>query len=178
MELVGLVAALVAFTLLFTAGVGHALFPRRTLAELGEHRLWPRPLVPLTYALMTTAELAVGGGGLALVAGGSPRWLTVPGKVGAVVLYVAFTAYSLVLIRWRPGVACACQARRRRVSGWTAARALILSGLSLAAFLQTSTTTVYRDGALRAAVTLLAAVAFAVLIWRLPDAMMQQVGAP
>ncbi len=164
------VAGLVAFWLLALAGIGHALHPRRTVSDLMEHRLWPRHGAPMVYAMLIVAELTVGAAGIAIVLRAS-AWHAGAIHTGAVVLYLIFTFYALILLRWRPQAPCGCSTQRRAVSVWTIARSAILALVASLPLASAGPAVGIVEEPRQLVIGLLAGSAFTVMIWRLPDAM-------
>lgn len=178
MEFSAQVAALVAYGLLLLAGAAHLSRPRKTAAELAGQRVWPRPAVPAVVIMLITTELVVGGTGLAAVLAERPAWPLAAARAAAAALYLAFTGYGAVLLRWRPQAPCGCSGRPQPVSGWTVVRSAVLLGCAAAAYIPADALSAYADAPVHLLLAVLASLAFGVLVWELPAAMDQPAGRP
>lgn len=87
-------------------------------------------------------------------------------------MYLFLSAYSVVLIKFRPSAPCACSQQSEPVSAWIVIRSLALAGT-------TSYLLLGRAGRVEGlsdtewVFVLLAASTFGVLLWGLPSAMRQ-----
>ncbi|WP_283138962.1 MauE/DoxX family redox-associated membrane protein [Rhizohabitans arisaemae] len=150
------------------SALGHLRRPAALTAAIRAHAVIPAALaVPAAVATML-AEAAIGLGGVHALLSGS-LWLH-PITVAAAALMAAFTLYTLLTLRTGGAVPCGCSADRHPVSRWTAWRAGALAVLALSGPLLPART------ASELAITLIAGLAFATLLWHLPSAM--EVRAP
>ncbi|GAA1545990.1 hypothetical protein GCM10009678_30830 [Actinomadura kijaniata] len=164
--LAGVGAVAVPLTLL-VAVAGQAARPGALAAALLTHRVVPAPLIAPVAALAVLAEAAAGGGALAGLVTGNAALLR-SGLALAAVLLAGYALYGAQVARTRGRVPCGCAGSSTPMTGWVAGRAAALAALAAAGALwgPAAGTT----GAGRA-VTVLAGVAFAALLWALPQAL-------
>jgi hypothetical protein len=169
----GLVATVGAGTASGTAliaGLSHLWRLARFRSELHRQRVLPSVLEWPVAVVLAAAEATLGVAGALAVVGvaGAQRWAGVTFALTAV-LFTTYAAYAAYLFRRRPGVPCAC-GDGETVSVWTVTRAALLAAGASAAWLGGAAAPVWRlEG--RAAVTVLAVLALALLVWELPAAL-------
>ena len=163
----GIALVMVAATLTGSA-LHHVVTWRRFHADIAAQRVLPPVSVWPVAAGATLIELGLGAVLVSLAIGavdGGALRRTAPLLSAA--LFAVYAAYSTVLVRFRPGVPCGCGSSARPVSLWTALRAAVLCGVSLAAVGASGLAEM--TVAESAAVTALALVS-AGAIWTVPDA--------
>jgi hypothetical protein len=165
--LTGVCGGTVALVLLL-AFAGHLRAPRTLPAALAAHRVVPVPLRwPVAVAVIALEGTLGAATGYSLPAG-HPHTLTLAAG-GAAILFAAYAAYGLYVLRTRPGVPCGCATGPggdTPMSGWVAGRAAALALASLVA----ATGAAPAHGA-HTAIAVVASVVFAVLLSLLPQAM-------
>jgi hypothetical protein len=146
---------------------GHARRPGLLAVALRAQRTLPAALVRPVAALVLAAEAVLGLSAAAGLLLGQDALLR--GALGgAAALLAVYAAYGLFLARTRPAVPCGCTGDLDSpTTVWVAARAAALALLASAG--------AFRgfggmDGA-ETAITVTAGLAFAVLLWTLPQAM-------
>jgi hypothetical protein len=168
--LAGVCAGTVALVLL-AAFAGHLRAPRTLPAALAAHHKVPNPLVWPVAVIAVVLEGVLGMDiGYAVLAGREHTLMFAAGA-GAV-LFAGYAAYSLLVRRTLPGVPCGCSTGRggdAPMTGWVAVRAAALALASLGASAGAGSALESRGA--HNAITLLASVVFAVLLWVLPRAM-------
>jgi hypothetical protein len=171
----GLLAGIAMITVplvLLGALAGHLRRPGVLPAALRAHRTLPRSLAAPVAVATIAAEAALGG----TTAVGVVLWR--PGPVrgalaGAAVLLAIYALYGAYV---RPrGVPCGCAGDLAApMTGWVAGRAAVLAALSLAGAAWGLPDT----GPLPLTVIVTAGAAFAVILWTLPQAMIETKVAP
>ncbi|MQY08140.1 MauE/DoxX family redox-associated membrane protein [Actinomadura macrotermitis] len=161
-ELLAGVAA-VAVPLVFLASLyGQVRRPGALPAALRAQRVLPAGLTVPGAALAIAAEAAAGASVLAGLVSGAGAVLRLGMGLGAVLL-AGYALYAAYVSRVRSGVPCGCAGDGTPMTGWVAARAAALAALALAGALA--------GPAPMRAVAVVAGLAFAVLLWTLPQAM-------
>ncbi|WP_243722682.1 MauE/DoxX family redox-associated membrane protein [Actinomadura sp. 7K507] len=144
--------------------------PRMLAAALRAHRTLPPALTgPVAAAAIAVEALAGAGGALALL-------FRLDGPVraasgAAAVLLASYALYATYVSRTRRGVPCGCAGGDAPMTGWVAGRAAALSALALfgAAHGPPTGRTAYE-----LTVAAAAGLAFGVLLWTLPNAMIEE----
>jgi hypothetical protein len=170
--LAGVATATVAFILLI-AFVEHLLSPRSLPAALAAHATVPRRLARPLAVAVTAAEGALGLAlAAAVVADASPAVLT--GLLAASgALLAGYAAYTYRLLRTAGGrsVPCGCSRADTPVSGWVVLRAGAPAALALLTGLRAEAVVTPAESAAWFAQASIAGAVFAVLLWVLPEAM-------
>jgi hypothetical protein len=175
--LAGVCAGTVALVLL-AAFAGHVRAPRTLPAALSAHRTVPGPLVwPVAFAAVALEGVLGACLGYAVLAG-RPHALALAAAGGAVLL-AGYAVYGLAVLRSRPGVPCGCSTGPggdAPMTGWVVVRAaaLALAGLGAASGAGAAA----GSGGAHIAITALASVVFAVLLWVLPLALFDPARRP
>jgi hypothetical protein len=120
--------------------------------------------------VLAASEVTLGAAGVLAVVGvaAAQRWAELTFALTAV-LFTTYAAYAAYLVRRRPGVPCAC-GDGEIVSVWTVTRAALVAAGASMAWLGGAAAPVWRlEG--RAAITVLAVLALALLVWELPAAL-------
>lgn len=166
--LVGSVAAYTVLLTLLIACVEHVRVPTALPRALAAHRVLPA--TPVVAVAVTAGEglLAVTGA-VALIRDGG--WLLSAVLAGGAVLLGLFGTYALYVVATRRGGACGCSRVEVPMTGLVVTRAYILAGLALLGLALSGSVVTLRPGGFEPAVVLLAAAAFATLIWHLPAAL-------
>lgn len=175
--LTGLGAGTVALVLI-AAFAGHLRAPRTLPAALTAHRTMPAPFVWPVAVVVVAVEGVLGAGVGYAALTGHAHALTLSGGAGAV-LFAGYAAYSLLVLRARPGVPCGCSSGRggdAPMTGWVTVRAAALAVASLGAAVGAGPAT--RSSGAHAVIVLLASAVFAVLLWTLPLAMVDPARRP
>jgi hypothetical protein len=165
--LTGVCGGTVALVLLL-AFAGHLRAPRALPAALAAQRVVPGPLRWPVAVVVVALEGTLGAATGYAVAAGRPHALALAAG-DAAILFAAYAAYGLYVLRTRPSVPCGCATGPggdTPMSGWVAGRAAALALASLVA--ATGTTPAHGT---HAAIAVLASVVFAVLLSLLPQAM-------
>lgn len=152
---------------LIVAFVGHVLRPGALTNAMRAHRILPRRLVVPAAAVAVLLEGALG-------AAGGYAVLTRSGHLvfaGSAVLLGGYALYAYEVHRTRPGTPCGCDTSGTPMNGWVAGRAAALTVLSVGAAAGADA-----PWGANLAITMLAAVAFATLLWILPAAMIDPDG--
>ncbi|REE94877.1 MauE/DoxX family redox-associated membrane protein [Thermomonospora umbrina] len=170
--LVGVAAGTVALILLI-ACVEHLLAPRSLPSALAAHATVPRGLTRPLAAAVTALEGLLAVGLVTAVATGAGRGPLTGLLVAAGVLLTAYAAYTHRLLRASHGrrVPCGCSRADTPVSGWVVLRAAVPAVLALAAAVRADAITAPAESAARFAEASIAGAVFAVLLWVLPEAM-------
>lgn len=169
--MVSFVAGVVAFIPLALAGVVHLVNPHTTIATLRKQRMLPNVVIPVIYLGLVTAELAIGVGGLVMIAVAAPAWATATALYAGIVAYALFTLYVAALLRWRPQAPCGCSMRGRAANRWTLTRSALLACLGAAAIAVGGPSTTWIYGPLQLTIVLASATTFATIVWVFPDTM-------
>jgi hypothetical protein len=175
--LAGVCAGTVALVLL-AAFAGHVRAPRALPAALTAHRTVRAPLVWPIAVLAVALEGVLGVDIGYAVLTGQGRTLTLAAGAAAILL-AGYAAYSLLVMRTRPGVPCGCSSGRggdAPMTGWVAVRATALALASLGAAAGAGSAADSHGAHI--AITLLASAGFAVLLWTLPLAMFDPARSP
>lgn len=174
--LAGVCAGMVALVLL-AACAGHLRAPRALPAALTAHRTVPGPLRWPVALAVTAVEGVLGAATGGALLAGRTHVLALAAS-GAAVLLAAYAGYGLYVLRTRPAVPCGCATGPggdTPMSGWVAGRAAALAAAALgAAALGASAGAGPAIGShgSHIAVAVLASLVFAVLLWLLPQAML------
>lgn len=152
---------------LIVAFAGHVLRPSALTSALRAHRIVPGRLVPPVATLAVLAEGALGVAGAYAVITRSAHLVF----AGCAVLLAGYGLYAFGVQRTRPAVPCGCDAAGTPMNGWVAGRAAALTVASIVA-----AAGVNAPLGANLAITMLAAVAFATLLWILPAAMINPDG--
>jgi Methylamine utilisation protein MauE len=162
--------------LLLASGISHTTHQGAFRRFVARQAVWPQGLVALVAAAVTLSELIVGL--LSLLSNVAAGRVMQPAPTGrtalfaATLLYLAFGCYSLLLLKRRPGVPCACSHPHadHPVNVWVTVRALVLAVGCLYAALDT--TRVLRGSpTAEFLLCMLASITFVALAWSLPTAL-------
>jgi hypothetical protein len=167
-----LLASVAAYTVLFillVAGAEHLSEPAALSRALAAHRVIPAPA--------TVAALAIAGEGLLGAAGiaallrddAAPALTAV--LAGAAALLALYGGYALHVRSIGRAGPCGCSRLDLPMTGWVAARALVLAALALVALVLCGAIVPLTRFGAPLAIALLAAATFAALLWHLPAAM-------
>lgn len=163
------VAAFVCFAILTAAGVGHLLHLRDFHGAIDAHHVWPARLTMPLASLVAALELGLGTAGIAstsLSDGVALHRLLLAAVAG---IYACYAVYGLVLMRWRPGVPCACSHDADPIDAAVVVRAVVLAGLAGVALIQAP---VAQDLSGREwTVIVLGSLAYGTALWALPAAL-------
>ena len=171
------IAALVCFLVLTGAGAGHLRHLRDFEHAIDAQGVWPGSVTMLLAAAITALELGVGGAGFVSVAvsmeaaGALLLWI-------AASLYGCYALYGAFLVRWRPGVPCACShevAASNPIDAPVVGRAGILAALAALAALHTP----LAQGLAASELTIvgLASITYALALWTFPAALRDPLAA-
>lgn len=170
--LVATVSAYTAVGLLLTGGIAHSAHPRAFRSSVSRQALWPAWSTTLVVAVVITLELVLGAGGMAILA--TRGSMNLPGPTALLItasgVYLAFTAYSVVLLLRRPGAPCGCSHADSPINLWVPVRSATVAVVSLAAaaapdqILPAATATPFL-------MAVLAVTGFVIVLWSLPVAL-------
>jgi hypothetical protein len=153
--------------------IGH----RRILPDaLVDQQVVRRSHVGFIAGVVTGAELVAGLGGVmafALLPNVS-RWFFAV----TALLYFVFAGYGTYLLMHRPGSRCGCSSQVDRVTIGTVVRAGVLLVLALVASVLARSSDAGQIIGLEGAISLLASLAFGVIIWNLPGALQDPLANP
>ncbi|WP_141583509.1 MauE/DoxX family redox-associated membrane protein [Actinomadura sp. WMMA1423] len=164
--LAGIAAVAVPLVLLASLA-GQVRRPAALAAAVREHRVLPAALAGTVAAAVIAAEALIGAAGAAALL----LRLDGPARAAggaAAVLLALYALYGAHVARTRRGVPCGCGGDGTPMTGWVAGRAAALCALALAGALYgpPAWSTAYESS-----VQVAAGLAFAVLLWTLPQAM-------
>ncbi|SEG80445.1 hypothetical protein SAMN04489712_11382 [Thermomonospora echinospora] len=170
--LAGVAAATVAFVLLI-AFAEHLLSPRSLPAALIAHGTVPRRLVRPLAGAVTAVEGALAAALVAAVVIDAPRAVLTGILAAAGVVLASYAAYTHRLLRTAGGraVPCGCSRADTPVSGWVVLRAGVPAALALLTALRADAVVTPAESAVRFAEASIPGLVFAVLLWVLPEAM-------
>jgi hypothetical protein len=170
--LAGVAASTVAFILLI-AFAEHLLSPRSLPAALAAHATVPRRLVRPLAAAVTAAEGALALALVAAVVAGASRAVLTGVLAAAGALLAVYAAYTYRLLRTAGGraVPCGCSRADTPISGWVVLRAGGPAALALLTGLRADAVVTPAESAAWFAEASIAGAVFAVLLWVLPEAM-------
>jgi methylamine utilization protein MauE len=167
--LTSVAANAVCFVLLI-ACAEHLRTPRALPAALAAHKTVPGRFVrPLSLAVTTLEGLLGVVIGLLILTEGSARVLTAT-LAAAAALFTVYTAYTWRLVG--RAVPCGCSRTDALISGWVVVRAAALAVLAAGAAIGAQSVVAPPESAARFAEVAIAGAAFAVLLWVLPEAML------
>ncbi|HEX2315078.1 MAG TPA: MauE/DoxX family redox-associated membrane protein [Thermomonospora sp.] len=172
-EAVTSVAATTAALILLLGCAEHLLAPRSLPAALAAHGTVPRRLAGPLAAVVTAAEGLVGLAVAGCVVTGSGRGPLTVALAAAGVLLGAYAAYTYRLLRRAEGrgVPCGCSRADTPVSGWVVLRAAVPAVLAVGAAVGADAVVTPAESAAWFAEASVAGAVFAVLLWVLPEAM-------
>jgi hypothetical protein len=152
---------------LIVAFAGHVLRPGALIGALRAHRTLPRSMAAPVAVLAIALEGVLGAAGAYAVITRSAHLVF----AGSAVLLGGYAVYAFGVHRARPAVPCGCDAAGTPMNGWVAGRAAALTVLSIGAAAGADA-----PWGANLAITMLAAMAFATLLWILPAAMIDPDG--
>lgn len=172
MSFIASLAVLTVLGTLLLSVAEHLARPSSLPRALTAQRVLSRPLVrPVAASAVTLEGLLAVAGVLAVGVGRDALpLLRVVLAVGAV-LFLLYAGYTRHLLRARPGAPCGCSAGDTEVSGWVVGRAVSLAALAALGLLLSDRLVAPEQSMARFGVALTASIAFALLLWHLPDAM-------
>jgi hypothetical protein len=168
--------ALTAFAVLLSAGVVHVVPRARFREVLLEQSVVPRRLIAPVAGAVAGAELAIGAAGVAAAILVGKQAQLFAFAAGA--LFIAFTVYAAVLLRRGGASPCGCAAADYPVNIWVVVRAAVLAVASIAAAAAPHFVAIAAMSASDAAVALVAALTFSILVWVFPDALADPLQMP
>ncbi|HEX2295837.1 MAG TPA: MauE/DoxX family redox-associated membrane protein [Actinomycetota bacterium] len=163
------VGGAIAGTTLLAAGLTHLTRPRRLMAALSAQRVVPQALVPACAVVLILFELSLGGTVVSVLLTGdtSAAYRLAVGATAG--LYGLFAAYSLIVLRFRPGAPCGCGSDLTPITGWVVARAGLYAVLSLGA-LRLDGGPLSIPNVSEASLLIMASASLAILLWIFPSA--------
>jgi hypothetical protein len=167
--LAGIAAVTVPLVLLASLA-GQVRNPSALASALRAHGVFPPAFAGAVTAAVIAVEAAAGlAGAVALL-----LWLDGPMRMtcaGAAVLLALYALYGAYVSRTRHGVPCGCAGAGTPMTGWVAGRAAALSVLAAAGALHglPAGSTTYE-----LFVAVAAGLGFAVILWTLPHAMIEE----
>jgi energy-coupling factor transporter transmembrane protein EcfT len=155
---------------LFFAGVLHALHPRMLHGALDQHGVWPVASQWIVTGAVVVVETVLGAATVVVVAtgvGGAGVQTAV--LASATILFLIYGAYTILLLRTHPGVACGCETANVVLTAWVPIRALLLAGVGVAVAAATPHSITGSSGT-HAIIVAEASLALAIILLVLPSA--------
>lgn len=174
-------SAYVTAGMLAASGFMHLLHVGSLRDALRAQRIWPARMELPLATVVTAIELGLGAYLLA-VSGHSVLSHTSrhaqEAFLAAALLFSTYSAYGLVLHRYRAGVRCGCSAAPIPLTIWVPVRAATLTVLAGVAWLASGSMLSVGDDPAQISVSFLASIAIGVALWLLPTAMVNNHQVP
>jgi hypothetical protein len=168
-------ASVAAYTVLFTlllACAEHLAEPSALSRALAAHHV-----IPATATIawsVTVIEGLLGVAGIVALLDGGGRLLAVVLATSCALLAL-YAGYGLLVLSMGRSGPCGCSRLELPMTGWVVARAAILAGMALLAFLGAGAIVSLARPGVALAIVLTAAATFTLLLWHLPAAMHEHI---